>query len=309
MAIPNPIEDPGVVGKVKSKGIAMAKNKVFDLIGISVVLVMFFVGLGALKLIDFTFESLLNFVISFIPFYLATMVLNTNYYTKGTYKGKESDVYKAAILAYSTITSNLNGDQQMKLTDFVDWYNADALKRLQTSILRRVSISYERFATMTYDKDGKELPPLQTYSYNELLAMYNKYVATTIEHAKTAHVKKISVNILLSNVQSVDPTDLGKSEAQLRRTRLGLTGVASFISVIALSLIGFKDIMEWGWVAAFVTLFKMVYIFARSYQMFFKAYDDITVSVVNHIARKTDILKQFQSWYKENSKTVQEVNS
>lgn len=300
MALPNPIEDPGIIGETKRKGLAMAKNKVFDLIGISIVLVMFFLGLGALKLIDFTLESLLNFVISFIPFYLATMLLNTNYYTKGTYKGKESEIYKKAMLAYSTITNDLNGDQQLKLNDFVEWYNADALKRLQTSILKRVSISYERFATMTVDKDGKELPPLQTYSYNELLAMYNSYVAKVIEHAKHAHIKRISVNILLSNVQSIDPTDLGKSEAQLRRTRLSMTGAASFVSVIALSMIGFKDIMEWGWVAAFVTLFKMVYIFARSYQMFFRAYDDITVSVVNHIARKTDILKQFQSWYTEN---------
>ena len=71
----NPIEDPGVIDGTKRKVVTMAKNKIFDLIGISIVLVMFFLGLGALKIIDFTAESLLNFIISFIPFYLATMVL------------------------------------------------------------------------------------------------------------------------------------------------------------------------------------------------------------------------------------------
>ena len=128
----NPIEDPGVVDSTKRKVTTMAKNKIFDLIGISIVLVMFFLGLGALKIIDFTAESLLNFIISFIPFYLATMLLNTNYYTKGSYKGKESEVYKNAMAAYSAIIDELDGDQQLKLNDFVDWYNADALKRLQT---------------------------------------------------------------------------------------------------------------------------------------------------------------------------------
>lgn len=296
----NPIEDPGVVDGTKRKVATMAKNKIFDLIGISIVLVMFFLGLGALKIIDFTAESLLNFIISFVPFYLATMLLNTNYYTKGSYKGKESVVYKNAMAAYSAIIDGLDGDQQLKLNDFVDWYNADALKRLQTSILKRVSISYERFACVTKNADGKVQQPLQTCSFEQVVSLYNEYVAHAVEKAKNAHVKTISVNILLSNIQSVDPTDIGKGEAQLRRARLGLTGVASFVSVVALSLIGFKDIMEWGWVAAFVTLFKMVYIFARSYQMYFHAYDDITVSVVNHIARKTDILKQFESWYTEN---------
>ena len=296
----NPIEDPEVVDGTKRKVATMAKNKIFDLIGISIVLVMFFLGLGALKIIDFTAESLLNFIISFIPFYLATMLLNTNYYTKGSYKGKESEVYKNAMAAYSAIIDGLDGDQQLKLNDFVDWYNADALKRLQTSILKRGSISYERFACVTKNSEGKIQQPLQTCSYSEVFSLYNEYVANIVEKAKHAHIKKISTNILLSNIQSVDPTDIGKGESQLRKTRLGVTGLVSFISVVALSLIGFKDIMEWGWVAAFVTLFKMVYIFARSYQMYFHAYDDITVSVVNHIARKTDILKQFKSWYTEN---------
>ena len=297
----NPVNNPEVITESREKLVTMAKNKIFDLIGISIVLVMFFVGLGALKLIDFTLDSLVNFVISFIPFYLASMLLNTNYYTKGSYKGKESKVYINAMKSYSEIIDGLNGDQQIKLNDFVEWYNNQSLIFLQTSILKRVSISYERFSAITYDKDGNELLPLQTYSYKELLHMYNLYVAKHVERAKHAHVKKISTNILLSNVQSADPTNIGKGEGQLRRARLGGTGVMSFLSVIALSLIGFKDVMEWGWVAAFVTLFKMVYLFARSYQMYFHAYDDITISVVNHIARKTDILKQFQSWYNENN--------
>ena len=58
----NPISKPEVLTDAKGKVVTMARNKIFDLIGISIVLVMFFVGLGALKIIDFTLESLINFI-------------------------------------------------------------------------------------------------------------------------------------------------------------------------------------------------------------------------------------------------------
>lgn len=282
---------------LKNKATNLAKSNIYDILALAMITAMFFVGLGALDIIDFTLHSFLEFVINFIPFYLATVLLNQNYYTKGTYKGKESEVYVQAIKAYSEQTDKLDGNMQAKLPDFVDWYNNDALKRLQISILKRASISYERFTEVTKDKDGNDLKPLMIYDRKELMEQYNKYVAYIIWRAQHASIQQISVNILMSNVQSIDPTDLGKNEKQLRRRRLALTDVLSFVSVIALSLIGLKDMVEWGWMSAFITLFKMVYITAKSYQMYFKAYGDITVDVVNHIARKTDIIKQFLSWY------------
>lgn len=295
----NPVNEPEVLTEIKIQGTSMVKNKMFDIIAFGIVGIMFFVGLGALKIIDFTLESYLNFIISFIPFYLSSMLLNSNYYTKGTYKGKESEKYLLAMQNYSDTVDELDGDMQCKLDDFVAWYNDNALKRVQTAILKSVAITYERFVNWVKIDDVKKKPLLQ-YTHEELVAEYGEQTAHVIRKAQHASIKGISVNALMGNFTSVDPTDIGKNAAQLRRERLGITGVMSFISVSAMTLIGFKDILEWGWVAAFVTLFKMIYIFARSYQMYFHAYDDITVSVVNHIARKTDILKQFKSWYNEN---------
>lgn len=275
----------------------LAKTKIYDIIALAMITAMFFVGLGALDIIEFSAASLLEFIINFIPFYLATILLNQNYYTKGTYVGKESTIYSQAIAAYSEQTDKIDGDMQRHLPDFVDWYNEDALRRLQISILKRASIPYSRFAEITYDADGNELKPLITYSLKELINTYGKFTAHIIIKARQVRVQHISVNILMSNVQSIDATNLGKNEYQLRRSRLAITDISSFVSVVLLSMIGLKDVMEWGWLAAFITLFKMVFIAAKSYQMYFKAYGDITVNVVNHIARKTDIIKQFLSWY------------
>lgn len=305
----NPIETPEVVTDLKSKTKKLVTGRIFDIIAISVVVVVFFVGLGALKLIDFTWESFGNFLISFIPFYLAAMVLNVNYYTKGVFKGKASETYKTAMVAYSNIVDSLTGDMQLRLQDFVDWYNEDSLKKLQTSILKRTQFSFERFNDITYDTDGNEVLPLKALTKAALLELCNgnKEIVKIIEKAKCARVHGLTVNALMSSIEANDPTDIGKTENQLRRSRLGLTAGMSFISVFAMSLIGFKDIIEWGWVAAFISLFKMVYIFARSYMMYFDAYGDITGHTVNRLARKTDIIKQFKSWYTQELTASEEV--
>ena len=297
----NLIENPEVIVKMKDGTKKFVTGKIFDVIGISIVVVVFFVGLGALKLIDFTLESFGNFLISFVPFYLAAMVLNTNYYTKGVFKAKSSETYKQAMIAYNDIVNGLSGEEQLKLQDFVDWYNQQALEKLQASILKRTQFTFQRFNEITYDKDGNELLPLKVVPKAKLLSLCggNKDIVRLIERAKNAHVHGLTVNILMSSIQAQDATNLGKSEEQVRKIRLGVSAVVSFLAVFVMSMIAFKDIIEWGWVAAFVSLFKMVYIFARSYMMYFDAYGDITGHVVNHLARKTDIIKQFKSWYKQ----------
>lgn len=59
--------------------------------------------------------------------------------------------------------------------------------------------------------------------------------------------------------------------------------------------------MEWGWVGVIFVIFKLLYIVARSYMQYFDGYQDITVSLVNHISRKTDIIKEFESEYPSTS--------
>jgi hypothetical protein len=62
-------------------------------------------------------------------------------------------------------------------------------------------------------------------------------------------------------------------------------------------MMGVKDVLEWGWMGAFLLLFKMLYILCRSYMKYFEGFDDINIRLVNHISRKTDVLKEFDYWY------------
>ena len=288
------VDNPEIVSEAKKKTTNIVKNYIFDIIAVGLIIAMFLLGLGVLEKRDITWKTLLDIVISFVPFYLCMQVLNMNYYTKGVFKGKESEVYKNAMIAYSKIAGSLTGEQQDTIYEFCEYYNADALKRLQTSILKRAAISYELFINGDVDKGIDALIGL---TKEKLLTIYNKDQVKIIMKAKRAKVKGISANILLSNIQSSDSTDLGKTEKEMRNSRMTTTGILSFVSIFVLSLIGVKDIQEWGWLAAALVLFKMMYVFVKSYMQYFNAYNDITVGLVNHLARKSDILKQFDYWH------------
>ena len=286
------IDNPDLVTEAKTKTVATIKAWIFDLIALALIIAMFLLGLGAFGFAKITWQTILDTIISFVPFYLSLQLLNLDYYTKGVFKGKEADVYKAAISGYSELTSSLTGEQHDKMNDFCDEFNNKALIKLQTAILRRASISYELFA-----EGNADTLPLKQISKEELLTRYNKEVVKIIQKAKNVRVKGISPNVLLSNVLTQDSTDLGKSEKDLMKQRTTVNAIVSFLSVFVLCLISIKDIQQWGWIAAALVLFKMVYIFVASYMKYFTAYQDITVDVVNYLARKTDILKQFCAWY------------
>lgn len=268
------------------------KSNIFDVLAALLIVSMFFLGLGALGLVDLTWRSLLDAIIGFVPFYVSMQLLNINYYTKGVFKGKSTELYTTAIDDYSSVANSLTGQQQDSIYEFCEYYNAKALEQLQTSILKRVSISYDLFVN-----GNKDVTPLILMTKKELLSHYNKDIVKVIMKAKRAHVKGISANILLSNVQSIDNTDIGKNEKEMRNTRLGIGAVVSFITMILLCLITLKDIQQWGWLIAAFVLFKMMFVLVRAYIEYFNAYTDITVGLVNHLARKSDILKQFIYWH------------
>lgn len=299
------IDNPEIITETKRKTANLVKNYVFDIIAVSLIIAMFLLGLGVLEKRDITLETLLDVVISFVPFYLCMQVLNINYYTKGVFKGKQSEVYKQAIKSYSDFAGNLTGKQQDTIYEFCEYYNNKALEQLRKSILKRAGISYESFIN---GNGEKKIAPLITLNKAQLLNSYNKEQVHIILKAKHAKIKGISANILLSNIQSSDNTDIGKTEKEMRDSRMTVTAVLSFASVFVLSLIGVKDIQEWGWLAAALVLFKMMYVFVKSYMQYFNAYNDITVGLVNHLARKSDILKQFIYWHDTNYKTESNTN-
>lgn len=274
------------------------KSHVFDVIALGLVAAIGLLNLGAIEIKDLTTEYI-NIILEAIPFYIGSVALALNYYKKGVYAGKSSKSFNDIVRCYSSTVNTLVGKQIDKLSDFCSYYNKKALRLRQETILQNVAISFERFDCPT---DGSK--PLKIMSDEELTKEFGEVIAKAIIEAKNVKVKGINANVLLGNNHIDDVTDLGKSEQEMLKTRSKEYSIVYFASIIVMSMMGVKDILEWGWMGAFLLVFKMLYILCRSYMKYFEGYDDITVKLSNHMSRKIDILKEFDYWYEDNFGTI-----
>lgn len=286
------------VNETTEKAVSFAKNRLFDVVAVFIIIAMAALTLGVLEKRDLTLDEIINITLECIPFYLAAMLLTTNYYTKGKFVGKSTALYIEPITTFSNIVNDLTGDMLNYLPDFCVKYNEDELKRLRTVILRSVGISFERFDE-ELTKDGEILQPLKVLTKPELLKLYNKDIVKVIIKCKKLKVKGISVNMLLGNTQVNDNTNLGPDEAQITKRRTAWYASGYIVAIVVMAIISVKNILEWGWASVFFMIFKLLYIVCRAYMRYFDGYNDITIRIATRINRKTDILKQFKEWYFE----------
>ena len=275
----------------KNSAIDYVKSKAFDVIGMVIIVAMSLLSLGFVELRTLDWVELSNILVECIPLYLAAMLLSINYYDKGAFAGKTSSRFKDAVEAYSEVVESITGEALSKLHDFCMYYNDVALKNLRTVILRSVAITYDM-----YDKGTKDVAPLKTLTKKQLDGKYGKLVRKAVIKCNKLKIKGISVSMLMSELDTADATNLGYNEAQMKRANVYKYGVSYIVTVLLMSFIGIKDVMQWGWMGALLTLFKVLYIAAGAYMKYFNGFEDVTSRLTNHFYRKTDIVKEFLYW-------------
>ena len=286
--------------------VSLIKSWIFDLIAVVIVIGMLVLELGALGHRSITIPELINVAIETVPFFLTSQLLSSNFYTKGVFAGKSSAKFVGISDTYTNVIEGFNGEQISSLPDFCVYYNQKALEKLQTSELKMRGISYEEYAIKRVMKDGTVLMPLKSLSKKELIEFYGKdhmEMVKCILSCNKMRVKGVNVNILLGNLNSNDMTNLGPSESQLSTSRSIWAAIGYLGSTFLLTLLAVKNISEWGWAGIILVIFKLAWITCSTYVRYFMGYQDITIKVCNHIARKTDILNEFASWYKTGIKT------
>jgi hypothetical protein len=281
------------------------KTHVFDVIALGLVVSIGLLNLGAIELKNIG-EEIFSILLEAVPFYIGSVALALNYYKKGVYAGKATKSFVEVVNAYSKIVNGFVGKQIDKLNEFCSNYNRKAMLIKQESILREAAISITRFDEYTKDENGNTLPPLKIVSDDDLIKTYGEYVGGKIIQAKNVKVKGISPNSILGNNNTDDITDLGKTEHEMFMDRSKEYSILYSVSIVIMSIMGVKDIFEWGWMGAFLLLFKLLYILSRSYMKYFEGFDDVTVRLANHISRKIDVLKEFDYWYGEETE-IKEV--
>ena len=288
------------------------KTYVYDLIIAIIMLAIVAASLDILDFIDLTTFNLVKFIVDWIPYFMAAILLNNTLYNKGGHKGKSTTGYKDIVQEYSKQVGSLTGKQIESLYPFVDKYNEDALIALQTEILKKEGLTYEgfcntyiaKFRTLDNKVEEKEFKPLKEMNKSEMiLAGLNKDQIKAVKRAKNASIKGLNVNQLLSSLNIKDRTDIGNNETELQ-TKFSIISTFRFIlATTMMALIAVKDIREWGWAGAIVAVFKVAYVFSRCFMSYFRGFNDITIKLASHIERKTDILKMFINWTPESVET------
>lgn len=274
-----------------------AKDKIFDVIAVGLILCVSLLSLGAVQLRELTFLNFINMLLEAVPFYMSAVTLSINYYKKGVFSGKRDEGYKSAISTYSRRVNKMTGKQLDFLGDFCDYYNDKALKSIQKNALRGIGISYEHYNDYRYDAQGHKLKPLKLLSESELAKEFNEDMAKKIFEIRNLKIKGLNANSLLGIVDNSDVTDLGMTEKEFLEKRTKSYVISNVFTIIILTIITIKNLSEWGWVAFILLGFKLLFIVSRCYMKYFEGYDDITQGVTNYTSRKIDILKQFDYWY------------
>lgn len=288
------------------------KKYIFDWIAALIIIALIAASLDIFGLIDFKTINIIEFFVSWFPYFAAAILLQTDLYKKGSFVGKSTTKFNNVIESYSSIANSLSGKQIEGLYPFCDKYNDDALTSIQTQILRKEGITFEAFnneRTDVVDNKTIHLKPLKICTNKELVNEgYTYEQRKCIRSAKRVKVKGIGVNILLSSIAVKDVTSIGDDEKTMETKQIVFSAFRYMISTLLLSIVGIKDIQNFGWVAIILVVFKVSYLFAGCYRSYFKGYDDITIRLANHFTRKADILKMYLSYDEElNAQLVQKV--
>ena len=272
------------------------KTKMYDIISAAIITVLIALSLGVIERRVITLSELSNIVIECVPFYLAFMLLGSNYYSKGSFVGKETERFAAACKRYSSIVDELSEEEVSYMDEFCEYYNEKSLRLRQTAYLKRAAITYTQF-----NEGDDALKLLDDYTLKQT---YGKERAKWIICAKNTEIKGIRTNTLTGTTDSTDPTDVGKTEAELTHSHTSRTAINYASSTILMSLMAVRDVTKWHWFGFALVLFKCIFILCKAYVEYFTGYNDVTIHLVNHTTRKADILKEFKYWFNNIRNTV-----
>lgn len=258
----------------------------------AVVVVMIFLQLGGIQLNkDIEWHDI---ILDAVPLFFASILLDRIFYYNGVSKGKKTKNYFGAVQEFSTL-ANLTGEEIDVLPDFCREFNAKALRNKRKTLLSYAVVSIEHFESEHETKNGTHLP-LQVTPNRIIRKEFGWERSRWIRKAKRAKIKGLTACKLTSEQATMDDTNTGFGERGYATIQTIKKVVGYALSFLLFALITVKDVATWGWVGVGILLFKITFTLGSSILSQAKGYQDITVSVVAHYNRKSDILKQFKSW-------------
>ena len=273
-------------------------NWIYPIFAFVVVAVMVIVKLGVFEFNEKI--NILDIIVEALPLFVASMLLSNIFYQNGVAKGKRSQNYFLSLTEFSRL-ANMPGEKLDALPQFCDEFNENALKCKKKALLSCAVIPLDKFES-EYKEGEKSHLPIKVMSDKEIYAEFGKERGKYIVKAKRVKVKGINAVTLTSEQKVDDITDTGLGENDYAKIFSTKKAVSYAITFILFAFIVVKDVYTWGWAGIGLLLLKITYTLGGSILGQIQGFKNITVDVVSHINRKSDILKQFHTWFEKKTK-------
>lgn len=273
-------------------------NWVYPIFASVIVIAMVIIKLGV-----FEFNKnvdILDIIVEALPIFIASMLLANIFYQNGATKGKRSQNYFLALTEFSRL-ANMPGEKLDALPEFCREFNENALKDKKRSLLSCAVIPLSKFEE-EYEQDGGVHVPIKVMSNSEIIAEFGKERSSYIIQAKKVKIKGINAVTLTSDQKVKDVTDTGYGEHEYAKMFTAKKAISYALTFIMFAFISVKDVYAWGWAGVGLLVFKIAYTLGCSILGQIQGFKNITIDVVAHLNRKSDILKQFHSWYENRNK-------
>ena len=266
------------------KGFINNKGLFVGIILVLIVILVFTTNVNFQSTAEIIKLSLVIFVFMFCSY---SMYVNCA--DSGTRAGKNTSLYITTQGEYNAIKKRIiDGNNQMRLSEFCRYYIDDELKNARKDILDGVGIDYDEYLKIwvgadkiTIESDGK----------------LSKGKKTAIIKANAIKPVKLTPEMIMKCGRgNKRRAPLGVRPETRKRVNYGVKLIATISTSLFTCMLALEVISNPSWATFAELCIKLLMVVLSGFTGYKMGYENITVSTVDYILDQTDLLNQFEQY-------------
>ena len=266
------------------KGFINNKGLFVGIILVFIVILVFTTNVNFQSTAEIIKLSLVIFVFMFCSY---SMYVNCA--DSGTRAGKNTSLYITTQGEYNAIKKRIiDGNNQMRLSEFCRYYIDDELKNARKDILDGVGIDYDEYLKIwvgadkiTIESDGK----------------LSKGKKTAIIKANAIKPVKLTPEMIMKCGRgNKRRAPLGVRPETRKRVNYGVKLITTISTSLFTCMLALEVISNPSWATFAELCIKLLMVVLSGFTGYKMGYENITVSTVDYILDQTDLLNQFEQY-------------
>lgn len=272
------IKGRAVKGFINNKGLFVGIILVF------IVILVFTTNVNFQSTAEIIKLSLVIFVFMFCSY---SMYVNCA--DSGTRAGKNTSLYITTQGKYDVIKKRIiDGNNQMRLSEFCRWYIDDELKNARKDILDGVGIDYDEYLKIWVGADKISIESDGRLSQGKKAAI--------IKANAIKPVKLTPEMIMKCGRGNKRRAPLGVRPETLKKVNYGVKLITTISTSLFTCMLALEVISNPSWATFAELCIKLLMVILSGFTGYKMGYENITVNTVDYILDQTDLLNQFEQY-------------